>query len=103
MPKIQVSTIYFEQNYGYYLYVFFQKGINFYFQSKIVNRLFAKLRKIRTNCQKNIQYAQKLLKRDYTKSVYLKTYTFGNKIWLKNKYIETKQNWKLEAKFFRPF
>ena len=32
-----------------------------------------------------------------------KSYAPGNKIWLNSKYIKTKWNWKLEAKFFGPF
>ena len=30
-------------------------------------------------------------------------YTLGDKVWLDSKYIKTKQNQKLEAKFFEPF
>ena len=31
------------------------------------------------------------------------SYASGDKVWLNNKYIKTKQNRKLEAKFFEPF
>ena len=31
------------------------------------------------------------------------SYALGEKVWLNSKYIKTKQNWKLEAKFFGPF
>ena len=40
---------------------------------------------------------------DYNKWVKLKSYAFGNKIWLNTKYIKSKQNQKLEIKFFRLF
>lgn len=32
-----------------------------------------------------------------------RSYVSGNKVWLNGKYINTKQNWKLEAKFFGLF
>ena len=32
-----------------------------------------------------------------------RSYALGNKVWLNSNYIKTKQNPKLEAKFFRPF
>ena len=54
-------------------------------------------------CQQNLLHAQKLQKRVHNKSVKPQSYTPGEKIWLNSKYIETKQNQKLEAKFFGPF
>ena len=56
-----------------------------------------------TVCRKNFQHAQKLQKRASNKSLKPKSYTPGDKIWLISKYIKTKQNLKLEAKFFGPF
>ena len=32
-----------------------------------------------------------------------RSYAPGEKVWLNSKYIKTKRNWKLEAKFFGPF
>ena len=54
-------------------------------------------------CRENLQYAQNLLKRAYNKSTKPKSYAPGDKVWLNSKYIKTKRNRKLEAKFFRPF
>ena len=53
--------------------------------------------------QKNLYHTQKLQKQAYDKDVKPNSYTFGDKLWLKSKYIKTKQNRKLEAKFFRLF
>ena len=39
----------------------------------------------------------------YNKAAKPRNYTFSNKIWFKSKYIKTKQNQKLEAKFVRYF
>ena len=56
-----------------------------------------------TVCQENLHHAQELQKQAYDNGVKLKGYASGNKVWLNSKYIKTKQNQKLEAKFFRPF
>ena len=54
-------------------------------------------------CRKNLQHAQKLQKRYYDKHAKPRSYTPGDKVWLNSKYIKTKQNRKLEFKFFGPF
>ena len=59
--------------------------------------------KLRSKSKKNLYYAQELQKRADNKSVKPRSYTPKDKIWLNNKYIKTKQNRKLKAKFFRPF
>ena len=51
----------------------------------------------------NLYYAQELQKQAYNKSVKPKSYATGDKVSLNSKYIKTKQNWKLEAKFSGPF
>ena len=56
-----------------------------------------------TVCQKNLHHGQELQKRAHNKDVKPKSYASGNKVWLNNKYIKTKRNRKLEAKFFGPF
>ena len=53
--------------------------------------------------QQNLLHAQKLQKRAYNKSVKPRSYGPGEKVWLNSKYIKTKWNQKLEAKFFGPF
>ena len=53
--------------------------------------------------RKNLHHAQELQKRAHDKGVKPRSYTPGDKIWLNSKYIKTKCNRKLEAKFFGPF
>ena len=54
-------------------------------------------------CWKNFYHAQELQKQAYDKGVKRWSYASGKKVWLNNKYIKTKHNQKLEAKFFGPF
>ena len=56
-----------------------------------------------TVCQKNLYHAQELQKQAYNKGVKAKSYAPGDKVWLNGKYIKTKCNQNLEAKFFGPF
>lgn len=53
--------------------------------------------------KKNLQYAQDFQKRHYNKAIKSRSYTRNDKVWLNTKYIKTKQNQKLKAKFFRLF
>ena len=54
-------------------------------------------------CRKNLYYAQELQKRAHDKGVKPRSYAPGKKVWLNSKFIKTKRNRKLEAKFFRLF
>ncbi len=54
-------------------------------------------------CRENLQHTQELQKRYHNKHAKPKSYAIGEKVWLNSKYIKTKRNRKLEAKFFRPF
>ena len=54
-------------------------------------------------CQENLHHAQELQKRAHDKGVKPWSYASGKKVWLNSKYIKTKRNRKLEAKFFGPF
>ena len=56
-----------------------------------------------TVCWENPHYARELQKRAHNKGVKPSNYVPDDKVWLNSKYIKTKQNWKLEAKFFGPF
>ena len=93
----------FELNCGYHPRVFFKKDTNPCSRSKTANELLVKLRELMTVCRKNLYHAQELQKRAHNKGVKPKSYIPGDKIWLNSKYIKTKQNRKLEAKFFGPF
>ena len=52
-----------------------------------------------TICQQNFHHAQELQKWGYNKGVKPQSYAPDEKIWLCSKYLKTKQNHKLEAKF----
>ena len=56
-----------------------------------------------TVCWKNLHHGQEFQKQAHNKSIKPKNYTPDDKIWLNSKYIKTKPNRKLEAKFLRPF
>ena len=50
-------------------------------------------------CQQNLHHAQELQKQVHNKRVKPWSYAPGEKVWLNSKYLKTKQNRKLEAKF----
>ena len=52
---------------------------------------------------KNFYLVQDILKQAHNKGVKSQSYSSSKKVWLNSKYIKTKQNCKLEAKFFGPF
>ena len=93
----------FKLNRRYHPWISYKKDINPYSKSKSADKLSAELRELIIVCQKNLHHTQEFQKRVYNKGVKARSYVPGNKIWLNNKYIKTKQNRKLEAKFFRHF
>ena len=93
----------FELNCGYYPRVSFEEDTNPRSQSKSADKLLAETRNLITICRENLQHAQKLQKQAHDKGVKPRNYVLGDKVWLNNKYIKTKRNWKLKAKFFGPF
>ena len=93
----------FELNCSYHPPVSFKQNTNPRSRSKTANKLSAELQELMTVCQENFHHAQELQKQVHDKGVQPKSYAPGNKIWLNSKYIKTKQNWKLKAKFFRLF
>ena len=54
-------------------------------------------------CRENLHHTQELQKRGHDKGVKPQSYALSDKVWLNSKYIKTKRNQKLEAKFFGPF
>ena len=93
----------FELNCGYHPCVSFEEDINPCFWSKSADQLSAEPRDLITVCRENLYHVQELKKQAYNKSVKPRSYAPGDKVWLNNKYIKTKRNQKLEAKFFKPF
>ncbi len=93
----------FELNYGYHLQVSYKKDVNLYSQSKSAKQLATEFRKLIAVYRKNLQHTQELQKQYHNKYIKSRSYAPSEKVWLNSKYIKTKQNCKLEAKFFKPF
>ena len=98
-----ISHTPFELNCKYHLWVLYEEDIDPCFKSKSVDELSAELQELMTVCRENLHHAQKLQKQAHNKGVKPKSYALGDKVWLNSKYLKTKQNRKLEAKFFGPF
>lgn len=79
---------------------FVKKILNFYFKSKIVNKLVKKFEKLCTFLLKIFLLYIKTLKTSLYKNVKRKGYISSNKIWFNSKYIKIKQNYKFKNKFF---
>ena len=93
----------FELNCGYQSQMLYEDNIDPCSKSKLADNLLAKLRELMIICRENLHYAQKLQKRVNNKGVKPRSYASSDKIWLNSKYIKTKHNQKLEAKFFELF
>ena len=93
----------FKLNCGYHPCNSFEEDTNPRFWLKTSIKLLAELQELMTVCQENLHHAQELQKQAHNKGVKPKSYTPGDKVWLNSKYIKTKQNRKLKAKFFGPF
>ena len=93
----------FELNCGYHLWMPYEEDVNPCSQSKSADKLSAELRELMIVCRENLHHAQELQKRAHDKGAKPRSYSPGEKVWLNSKYIKTKRNRKLEAKFFGPF
>ena len=93
----------FKLNCSYHPRVSFEEDTNPRSQSKMAKELFSKLRELMIVCRENLYHAQEFQKRAKNKGVKPSSYASSDKVWFNSKHIKTKQNWKLEAKFFRPF
>ena len=101
--NVSTSHTSFKLNCGYHPWVLYKEDINSRSQSKSADELSAELRELMIVCQENLHYAQELQKQAHDKEVKPQSYFLGERVWLNSKYIKTKRNWKLEAKFFGPF
>ena len=93
----------FKLNYRYHPRISDKKNPNPRLKSKTVKELSSKLQNLIAICQQNLYHTQKLQKQANNKRVKPQSYAPGNMIWLSNKYLKTKRNYKLEAKFFNLF
>ena len=93
----------FKLNCGYHSWMSYKKDVNPYFQSKLADKLLAELKELMNVSQKNLHYVQELQKCAHDKGVKPQSNAPSKKVWLNSKYIKTKRNRKLEAKFFGLF
>ena len=94
---------FFELNCDYHPRISYKEDIDFRSKSKSANELSIELWEIMIVCRENLYHAQKFQKQAHDKTIKPKRYASDNKVWLNSKYIKTKRNQKLEAKFFGPF
>ena len=93
----------FELNSGYHPWILYKEEVDSRFKSKSADKLSAELEELMIVYQKNLHHTQELQKQAHNKGVKPRSYAPDDKIWLNSKYIKTKRNWKLEAKFFGLF
>ena len=93
----------FELNCGFHPQVSFENDVDPCSRSRFADELAKELSELMKICQQNLLHTQELQKRAHDKGVKPQSYAPGKKVWLNSKYIKTKQNRKLEAKFFGPF
>ena len=93
----------FELNCGYHPRVSYEEDVDLRSQSQSAEELATKLKKLLIVCRKNLQHVQDFQKRHNDKNVKLRSYAPGDNVWLNSKYIKTKRNRKLKAKFFGSF
>ena len=81
----------------------YKEDVNPRSQFKLEDKLSAEVGDLIIMYCKNLHHAQEFQKQVNDKKVKPWSYTPNEKIWLNSKYIKTKRNQKLEAKFFGPF
>ena len=93
----------FELNCGYHPCVSYKEDLNPCSKSRTAEKLSSELRELMTVCQQNLHHAQELQKQAHDKGIKPWSYAPGEKVWLSSKYLKTKRNRKLEAKFLGLF
>ena len=93
----------FELNCGYHLQMLYKENVDPCSKFKSVDKLSTELRELMIVCRENLRHTQELQKQAHDKGVKPKSYASNDKVWLNSKYIKTKQNRNLKAKFFEPF
>ena len=93
----------FELNCGYHPWILYKEEVNPHSHSKSTDELSKQLRELIVIYCENFYHAQELQKQAHDKKVKLWSYAPSEKVGLNSKFIKTKRNHKLEAKFFRPF
>ncbi len=93
----------FKLNYDYHPHAFYEKDVDLCSPSKLANKRATELKQLIIICKENLHHTQELQNQDQNKYAKPRNYAPSEKVWLNSKYIKTKQNRKLEAKFFEPF
>ena len=93
----------FKLNCRYHSRISYKKDVDPHSRSKAADELTEELRNLMAAYRENLQHAQKLQKQAYNKGTKPKSYAPSEKVQLNSKYIKTKRNRKLEAKFFGSF
>ena len=93
----------FKLNCGYHPRMSYKEDVNFRSKSKSADNLSAKLRELMIICRENLYNAQEIQKQANDKGVKPRSYILSDKVYLNSKYIKTKQNRKLKARFFNLF
>ena len=93
----------FELNCRYHPRVSYKEDLVPRSKSRTAIELFFELQKLMTVCQQKLHHVKELQKRGHNKRVKPHSYAPGEKVWLNSKYLKTKRNHKLEAKFLGLF
>ena len=100
---VSMGYMSFKLNCGYHLRVSYKEDVDPHSRSKATDELTKKLRNLIAAYRENLQHAQELQKQAHNKGTKPRSYASNKKVWLNSKYIKTKRNRKLEAKFFGTF
>ena len=93
----------FELNCGYHPCVSYEENLDPYSKSKTIKKLFFELQDLMVAYQQNLYHTQKFQKQAHNKGIKPRSYALGKNVWLNSKYLKTKQNCKLRAKFLGLF
>ena len=93
----------FELNCGFHPQASYKEDLEPQSKSKVADKLATKLRELIAVCRENLKHVKELQKQYHDEHAKPRSYAPSNKVWLNSKYIKTKQNRKLEAKFFSLF
>lgn len=100
IKNVSIYHILFKLKYDEYLHISFKDKIDPCLNFYLANELVKELRNLRSICQQNLFYTQQFQKQVYDITIKFYNYILGEKIRFNNIYISTKQNQKLESKFF---
>ena len=101
--NVSMGHTLFELNCGYHPCVFFEDKCNAYSRSSFIKKTGYGIEEVNECLLPKLFVRQNLQKQVYNKGVKPQSYASSEKIWLNSKYIKTKRNWKLQAKFFELF